>query len=149
MAGSGVTGASEDITIRAAGRDDVPAVLRLWSIARSAAARTLDDAAAVERLLERSPDALLVAERDGRLVGVIIATWDGWRGNMYRLAVLPELRRQGLGRKLVEAGHERLRANGARRTTALVGSEEAAAMALWVAMGYERDDLIVRFVRNF
>jgi ribosomal protein S18 acetylase RimI-like enzyme len=127
----------------------VAAVLRLWSVARSAAARTPDDAAAVERLLERSPDALLVAEQDGQLVGVIIATWDGWRGNIYRLAVLPEFRRRGVGRRLVEAGHERLRAKGARRVGALVGSEEAAAIALWVAAGYERDDLIVRFVRNF
>jgi hypothetical protein len=33
--------------------------------------------------------------------------------------------------------------------TALVGNEEAEAMALWVASDYERDDLIVRFVRNF
>jgi ribosomal protein S18 acetylase RimI-like enzyme len=140
---------AEDIRIRVATLSDIPAVLGLWSVARSAAARTPDDAAGVERLLERSPDGLLVAECDGQLVGVIIATWDGWRGNMYRLAVLPEFRRQGFGRRLVEAGHERLRAKGARRVTALVGNEEAEAMALWVASDYERDDLIVRFVRNF
>ena len=138
----------EDIVIRVATRRDVLAVLDLWSCARSAAARTPDDVAGVERLIERSPDALLVAERDGRIVGVLIAAWDGWRGNMYRLAVLPEVRRQGIGRRLVEEGLDRLRAKGARRVTALVGSEEGEAMALWVATGYERDDLVVRFVRN-
>jgi hypothetical protein len=43
----------------------------------------------VERLLEDGDGALLVAEADGRVVGAIVAGWDGWRGNMYRLAVLP------------------------------------------------------------
>ena len=46
----------------------------------------------VERLIADSPAALLVAERDGEIVGVLIAAWDGWRGNMYRLAV-----REGAG----------------------------------------------------
>jgi ribosomal protein S18 acetylase RimI-like enzyme len=140
---------AEEITIRVAVRGDVPDVLDLWSRARSAAARTPDDAAGVERLIERSPDALLLAEHGDEIVGVLIAAWDGWRGNMYRLAVLPELRRHGIARRLVEEGHDRLRAKGARRVTALVGSEESEAMVLWVATGYERDDLVVRFVRNF
>jgi ribosomal protein S18 acetylase RimI-like enzyme len=143
-----VSGADDGLTIRVATRDDVPAVLELWAGARSIAARTPDDAAGVERLIDRSPDALLLAELDGRLVGAVIAAWDGWRGNMYRLAVVPEARRRGIARKLVEAGHDRLRAHGARRVTALVGSEEAEAASLWRATGYERDDLVVRFVRN-
>jgi ribosomal protein S18 acetylase RimI-like enzyme len=139
---------SRELTIRSAGRDDVPAVLDLWAQARSAAATTPDDAAAVQRLLERSPDALLVAEREGRIVGVIVAAWDGWRGNMYRLAVLPDVRRQGIARRLVDAAHERLRAQGARRVTALVAADERDATGLWRATGYDRDELIVRFVRN-
>ena len=89
-----------------------------------------------------------VAEDDGRIVGTLVAAWDGWRGNMYRLAVLPELRRNGIGRALVDAGHEHLRDLGARRVTALVGHEEDAAVALWEATGYERDESLVRFVRN-
>lgn len=30
------------------------------------------------------------------MVGSLIAAWDGWRGSFYRLAVLPERRREGL-----------------------------------------------------
>jgi len=65
---------------------------------------------------------------------------------MYRLAVLPEYRGHGIARRLVEAGHERLRAKGARRVTALVAHEEAAASALWFAVGYARDERATRFV---
>ncbi len=136
------------LEIRTADRADVDAVLGVWAEARSAAARTLDDAEVVDQLLARDPGALLVAEAEGDVVGVLIAGWDGWRGNVYRLAVLPSHRRRGIGRRLVEAGHERLRALGARRVTALVGGEEGAAHGLWRAVGYQRDEFVHRFVRD-
>ena len=135
--------------IRAGTAADIDAVLTVWAEARSAAARTPDDPRMVEHLLERDPGALLVAESEGEVVGVLIAGWDGWRGNVYRLAVLPSHRRQGIARRLVEAGHDRLRAQGARRVTALVGGEEGAAHGLWRAVGYQRDEFVHRFVRNF
>jgi len=134
--------------IRAATAADIDSVLAVWAEARTAAPRTPDDPEAVQRLLERDPGALLVAELDGEVVGVLIAGWDGWRGNVYRLAVRPSQRRQGIARQLVEAGHERLRAQGARRVTALVGGEEGAAHRLWRAVGYQRDEFVHRFVRN-
>ena len=138
-------GATE-VSIRAAGVDDIPAVLALWQRARSTAARTVDDHPSVARVVER--ESLLVAEAGGDVVGALVAAWDGWRGNMYRLAVVPEHRRRGVGRQLVEAGHERLRSQGARRVTALVAHEELDATGLWRAAGYERDEVIVRFVRD-
>jgi ribosomal protein S18 acetylase RimI-like enzyme len=134
--------------IRVARSDEIPAVLELWGSSRTATAVTPDTDDAVERLMEVSPDGLLVAEQDGRIVGALIAAWDGWRGNMYRLAVVESYRRRGVARQLVEAGHERLRAKGARRVTALVGVEDVAAQALWRAVGYDFDLGTGRFVRN-
>jgi ribosomal protein S18 acetylase RimI-like enzyme len=134
--------------VRAARSEDIPAVLELWGVARTRAAVTPDTAEAVELLLEVASDGLLVAESDGRIVGALVAGWDGWRGNMYRLAVLPEYRRRGIARELVDAGHSRLRAKGARRVTAIVGKEDDHAKALWEAAGYEFDEHVGRFVRN-
>lgn len=139
---------SAEAEIRAATAADVDSVLAVWAEARSRAAQTPDDPAVVQQLLDRDPGALLVAEMNEKVVGVLIAGWDGWRGNVYRLAVLPPYRRQGIARQLVEAGHERLRAQGAHRVTALVGGEEGAAHRLWRAVGYQRDELVHRFVRN-
>jgi len=100
------------------------------------------------RLLAHDPDSLLVAESDGEIVGALITTWDGWRGNMYRLAVAPEHRRAGVGSLLVSAGEERLRGKAARRVTALVGRDDQVARSLWVAAGYEDDEHVARFVRD-
>ena len=83
---------------------DVPAVLDLWAQARSEHASVPDGVDDVERLVNDSPAALLVAERDGEIVGTLIAAWDGWRGNMYRLAVRDGNRRQGIGLALTRAG---------------------------------------------
>jgi ribosomal protein S18 acetylase RimI-like enzyme len=95
------------MNVRCAAREDIPAVLALWAEARALAA-TSTEVAALERLVESQPRALLVAEED-RLVGSLIAVWDGWRGNMYRLTVLPALRRQGIAHALVDAAHDHFR----------------------------------------
>jgi ribosomal protein S18 acetylase RimI-like enzyme len=134
--------------IREAGPGDIPGVLALWDVARSDHARTADTADVLERLLVDRPGALLVAVEDGAVAGALIATWDGWRGNMYRLAVRPSRRRRGIGLALVRAGEERLRSRGITRVTALVAREDGPAAGLWEAAGYPYDTVIGRFVRD-
>jgi ribosomal protein S18 acetylase RimI-like enzyme len=123
-------------------------VLALWGEARSEHASTPDRVDEVERLIADSPAALLVAERDGEIVGALIAAWDGWRGNMYRLAVRDEHRREGIGTKLTRAGEEYLRRCGVRRVTALVAFEDEIAGGFWESAGYPLDREIGRRVRN-
>jgi|SRR5580700_11329603 ribosomal protein S18 acetylase RimI-like enzyme len=82
--------------VRTGQLDDASAVLELWSLARSEHATTADRVGDVERLISETPSALFVAEADGgEIVGALLAGWDGWRGNMYRLAVHPSHRRRG------------------------------------------------------
>jgi ribosomal protein S18 acetylase RimI-like enzyme len=138
------------VGIRSARPADVDAVLALWARARTAAASTPDTPEALANLLDHTPDALLVAQldEDGPIAGALIAAWDGWRGNMYRLAVDAPHRRRGIARALVEAGERRLNEKGARRVTAIVGRGDDPAAGLWAGMGYARDDTVERFVRN-
>jgi len=134
--------------IRSAERADVAAVLALWTHGRSGHASLPDNAEAVERLLADRPDALLVAEADGAVVGALIAASDGWRGSMYRLTVAAAWRRRGVGRALVQEGERRLRDRGTPRITALVARDDAVARGFWAAVGYADDREIGRFVRN-
>jgi ribosomal protein S18 acetylase RimI-like enzyme len=126
----------------------VPAVLDLWAQARSKHANAPDRDDDVERLVADSPAALLVAERDGQVVGALIAAWDGWRGNMYRLAVRDGQRRQGIGLALTRAGEDYLRQCGVRRVTALVAFDDEVAGGFWESAGYPQDREIGRRVRN-
>ena len=139
---------ADDITIRTATAADVDAVLGLWGVARTEHAVTEDRPEALRRLIDTDPLALLVAELDGALVGAVIAAWDGWRGNIYRLAIEPAHRRRGIGSALVRAGEESLQRRGARRVTALVAYEDERAAAFWDEAGYPLDSEIGRRVRN-
>jgi ribosomal protein S18 acetylase RimI-like enzyme len=145
---AGLSSPPADVTVRSCRQDDLASVLDLWAESRSAYATTKDDLGSVELLLTRDPGSLLVAERSGRVIGTVIAAWDGWRGNMYRLAVASDHRRKGIGLELVRAGERRLYECGARRVTALVGGEDDDAIALWRAAGFEHDRLVARFVKN-
>jgi ribosomal protein S18 acetylase RimI-like enzyme len=136
------------VTIRPATRDDIGAVLELWAEARTLAASTPDTHEGIEQLIDRDPRALLVAEIDGRLVGVVIGAWDGWRGGMYRLAVAEAFRRRGIATELVRAAEVSLQARGCRRISLLTGSDDSDAHAFWLATGYAQDPRIARFVKN-
>jgi ribosomal protein S18 acetylase RimI-like enzyme len=136
------------LLFRAATAKDVQPILDLWAAARSDHAETPDSAEAIQRLTATDPEALLVADEDGVIVGALIAAFDGWRGNMYRLAVRPDRRRRNIARRLVEHGEARLRSRGAPKTTALVGRGDAQAEALWRAVGYRDDVEIGRWVRS-
>jgi ribosomal protein S18 acetylase RimI-like enzyme len=138
----------EEITVRRCRQPDLPAVLDLWAQARSQHASTPDRLDDVERLIDESPAALLVAERNGEIVGALIAAWDGWRGNMYRLAVRDGHRREGIGLALTRAGENYLRRCGGRRVTALVASDDVVAGGFWDAAGYPQDHEIGRRVHN-
>jgi ribosomal protein S18 acetylase RimI-like enzyme len=135
------------VAIRACRGEEIPTVLALWREAEAHPSAT-DDPGSLTALLDRDPESLLVAEADGAIVGALIAAFDGWRGNLYRLAVAPSERRRGIATGLVRAGEERLRAKGARRITALVVAADDPAVAFWPAAGYRHDERMARYVKT-
>lgn len=137
-----------DVTLRPATSEDVAAVLEFWATAAEDAHRPADTAAAVERLLSRDPDALVLAvDGAGRVVGSVVAGWDGWRCHLYRLAVAPDRRREGIGRALLAAAEERFVATGAGRVDAMVLTENTSAHAAWRAAGYAPQAEWARWVK--
>jgi len=126
---------------------EASALLALWAEAAATPSVT-DSVEEIDRALAHQRLACLVAEADGRIVGSIFASFDGWRGNIYRLAVHPLYRRRGIGRQLLAAAEEILTSWEVRRITAIVEKDHLWAVSFWAAVGYTDDARISRFVRT-
>ncbi len=127
--------------------EDAEGVLALWCIADTTASVT-DNVDAVCAAITVESTHFLVGELDGQIVASIIGAFDGWRGNIYRLAVHPDCRRNGYARALLEEVGKRFNRQGVKRITALVEKDHPWATGFWEAVGYKLDERMVRFVLN-
>ncbi|MEU3297713.1 GNAT family N-acetyltransferase [Streptomyces longwoodensis] len=135
-----------ELRIRAAEPGDLDAVLAFWRTAAEGTSIS-DDRDGVERLLARDPEALVLAESAGELVGTVIAGFDGWRCHLYRLAVHPGHRRRGIGSALLAAAEERFVRLGGRRGDAMVLTRNETAHHAWRAAGYTPQEQWRRWVK--
>ncbi|MFV0137321.1 GNAT family N-acetyltransferase [Streptomyces sp. HMX87] len=135
-----------ELRIRAAGPEDLDAVLAFWKTAAEGTSIS-DDLDGVERLVARDPEALILAERGGEPVGTVIAGFDGWRCHLYRLAVHPGHRRQGIASALLAAAEERFARLGGRRADAMVLVRNEDAQHAWRAAGYTPEERWRRWVK--
>ncbi|MCA9270857.1 MAG: GNAT family N-acetyltransferase [Planctomycetales bacterium] len=129
-----------DVSLRPMVVDDYDAVVALW--------RGTDGLGGVEthealtRYLARNPGFSQVAVCGERVVGAILCGHDGRRGYIYRLTVAHDVRRRGLGRRLVDACLEKLREECIDHVTLFILKDNAAAAMFWTELGWvERVDL--------
>ena len=120
--------------VRSARAQDVAAVLAFWRLAAEDTDRPVDRSDAVEGLIARDPDALLLLDSpDGILATLIVG--------FTQLASKPET----FGLRACAA--DRGRAHGAIRIDAMVLDDNTDAHGLWSASGYARQDNWSRWVR--
>lgn len=73
---------------------------------------------------------------DRQLVGAVLATHDGRRGWINRLAVHPDYRRHGIGTQLIEAAEKMLGDCGLGIICALIAPDNTASLSMFEEAGY-------------
>ena len=126
--------------------EDYEAVYQLWLSCKGMGLNTVDDSLdGIERFLQRNPDTCFVAERDSKIVGVIMAGSDGRRGYIYHTAVSPDQRRQGIASKLVDTVMTALENIGITKVALVVFDRNSDGNAFWEKSGFSvREDLVYR-----
>jgi ribosomal protein S18 acetylase RimI-like enzyme len=131
----------DPIAIRPATAGDLPALRALWDRCGLHPSAS-DTDRRLAALIEFTPGLFLAAERGGELVGSVMASWDGRRGWINRLAVDPSARGARLGDRLMAAAEDRLRAIGCDKVNLLIEPDNAGVERFYRRLGYDRDELI-------
>jgi ribosomal protein S18 acetylase RimI-like enzyme len=124
-------------TIVALTADDYEAVRELWEQAGlpiKAAGR--DSREQFARQLAGGHQTVFGTRLGDRLVGVVVATHDGRKGWINRLAVHPDCRRQGLGLRLIAEAERALHDQGLQMMAALIEDWNTPSLALFERAGY-------------
>jgi len=123
------------MTITAARRDDLPAVLALERAGFATDERWSERSWAGE-LLGEGRTVLLA--RAGRVLGVVALRTTGELADLHRLVVEPGSRRSGVGSALTRAGLDAVRHLGAQAVILEVDYANEPAIALYQRVGFEQ-----------
>jgi ribosomal protein S18 acetylase RimI-like enzyme len=128
---------------------DYESVLALWAVAGLPfKPEGRERRKIVDSQVRQSNVIFLVAEIEGRLVGTVLATHDGRKGWINRLAVDPAYRRRGIGSKLVREAETRLEALGMDVLACLIEEGNEASVRTFETLGYEHQPEIQYFVKK-
>jgi len=128
--------------IRTAQIHDTPAIVELWTetnLLRPWNKHERD----IEQALSTETSTILVAEIENKLIGTIMAGYDGHRGWIYYLAIEPEYQGNGYGKQLVQAAEEWLKSRGAPKIHLLTRKGNEAVQKFYAKIGYGISDVTV------
>ena len=128
---------SEQVVTREFSIDDYDAVLQLWQKVEGLEVAEGDDKEGVAQFLAHNPGLSRVATDGSQVIGVVMCGHDGRRGHIYHVAVDPDYRRYGLGKRLVQEGLDGLRRLGVLRAIILVADYNLGGAEFWKRAGWE------------
>lgn len=90
----------------------------------------------IDQKLAVKDGLIFVALDGGKVAGTIIAGYDGHRGWLYSLAVLPEHRHAGIGSALVRHAEQALLSRGCLKINLQVVESNSEVVAFYQTLGY-------------
>jgi ribosomal-protein-alanine N-acetyltransferase len=138
---SGEAGPADEVRIRSYTTSDYDAVFALWQ-AVGFAPDHRDSREALQHKLCYDRGPFLVAEQEDRVVGSAVASWDGRRAWVYRVAVTPTLQGRGIGRRLMTEVETRLRHVGAMSAALLINRRNELSIRFYQRLGYEAEEQV-------
>lgn len=129
--------------------EDYDRIIKLWEKCRlPLKPEGRDGREEISRQIQLDQVIFLVAEVEAGLVGTILATHDGRKGWINRLAVDPAFRGQGLAKNLVRQAERELEKAGLQMFAALIEEDNLPSIKLFEKLGYSFHPEIKYFTRK-
>ncbi len=132
--------------IRVFDERDTQAVLALWSEAFPEYATPgkpqRDPRLSIRNKLAMQSELFFVGLLNERLIGTVMAGYDGHRGWMYSLAVAEDQRGNGYGRALVEHAERVLASIGCPKLNLQIMANKPETQAFYAKLGYQMDEVV-------
>jgi ribosomal protein S18 acetylase RimI-like enzyme len=134
------------VLIRMFNERDTDAVLALWSEAFPEYATPgkpqRDPRLSIRNKLAMQPELFFVGVLEERVIGSVMAGYDGHRGWLYSLAVAEDARGNGYGRALVEHAERALASIGCPKLNLQIMANKPEARGFYAKLGYQMDEVI-------
>jgi len=122
--------------------EEVEAAVALWE-ACGLTRPWNDPRADIALALGKHTSTVLAGRVDGQVVATAMVGSDGHRGWVYYLAVEPDQRGRGLGRALLTAAEDWLRARAVPKLMLLVRPDNEQVRGFYAAVGYTEEPRVV------
>ncbi|WP_161489981.1 GNAT family N-acetyltransferase [Acidihalobacter prosperus] len=117
--------------------EDYEQAIQLWSGIEGIGLNESDTPEAIQAFLERNPGFSAVATAEsGKVVGTILCGHNGRAGSIQHLAVVPEYRRQGIARQLLEYAYTHLASAKIPRCNIFVYNDNQHGNHFWLNNGW-------------
>ena len=131
---------TDDVKIRDFSVSDTERVVALWN--RCGLTRPWNDPYKdISRKMSDNNGAFWVADHAEVVVASVMIGYDGHRGSINYLAVVPEYQRSGLGAELMRRAEHFLIERGCPKVSFCVRRNNEAVLAFYQELGYEIDDI--------
>jgi ribosomal protein S18 acetylase RimI-like enzyme len=126
--------------IRAYRESDKEGVIRLWDLVFPGGAAWNNSEEVISAKLSVQPELFFVAVLDDRVIGTLVAGFDGVRGWVHRLAVSPDHRRGGLASMLMRRAESSLKDLGCPKLNLQVRVSNLDVLKFYESLGYEVEE---------
>lgn len=130
---------THELVIRPFDNSDREGVIGLWNVVFTDEPPWNDPEQMIARKLTVQPELFLVGALGDRIVGALMAGFDGVRGWIHHLAVHPEARRRGVATKLVRAAESGLATMGCPKVNLQVRETNREVLAFYRTLGYSTE----------
>ena len=123
-------------------QSDKEQLIALWKEVFNPKKPHNDPELAINIKIKHKDDLFFVAEKEKQIVGTILVGFDGHRGWIYSLAVLPKFRYKGIGKELVDKAVAELKNLGCLKVNLQIMGDNSYVLEFYKKSGFIVEDRI-------